>query len=417
MDQAARGKKALADNKYEQAIADFTAALKQSPTSPDYLIQRSTAYNRVKNYASALVDANNAVVNAQKRAKRELIVEGQFRRGCALYGLERYGDAEFVFDIVKRMDEKHKMVATWIQRTKNTVDKLPEDDEKRRCNIKETPDPEELKDAATNASPAPSKEPATPTSGAKASPAPPAQPQQTPADKIRHEWYQNSDHVYFSLLAKGVPKERAQIDIQPRSLTISFPLQSGSTFDFSLDPLFGQVNTEKSIIRVLPAKLEIILAKAVSGQKWNALETNEPVAANQPTTAGADNAEDDLAKAVALSQGKAAAPAATAYPTSSKSGPKDWDKIVKDSSKSGNGGDGDEEMADDDDDDIEDGGDPANKFFKKLFKGASPDVQRAMMKSYTESNGTSLSTNWDEVSKSKVETLPPDGMEAKKWEK
>ena len=40
-----------------------------------------------------------------------------------------------------------------------------------------------------------------------------------------------------------------------------------------------------------------------------------------------------------------------------------------------------------------------------------------MMKSYTESNGTSLSTNWEEVSKGKVETLPPDGMEAKAWGK
>jgi suppressor of G2 allele of SKP1 len=394
MDQAARGKKALVDGKYEQAVTDFTAALKQSPTSPDYLIQRSTAYNRVKNYASALADANNAVVNAQKRAKRELIVEGQFRRGCALYGLERYGDAEFVFNVVKRMDEKHKMVATWIQRTKNLADKLSEDDEKRQCNIKETPDAEELKDAAPNGPLAPSKESTSPTTTVNATPAPHAQPQQTPADKIRHEWYQNSEYIYFTLLAKGVPKDKAQIDIQPRSLTISFPLQSESTFDFSLDPLFGQVNTEKSIIRVLPAKLEIILAKAVSGQKWNALETNEPVAPIQPTTAGAENTSDNLAKAAVPSHAKTAAPA---YPTSSKSGPKDWDKIVKESGKTNNDDDGDVEMDGDDD--------------------ASPDVQRAMMKSYTESNGTALSTNWDEVSKGKVETVPPDGMEAKKWEK
>ena len=38
-----------------------------------------------------------------------------------------------------------------------------------------------------------------------------------------------------------------------------------------------------------------------------------------------------------------------------------------------------------------------------------------MMKSYTESNGTALSTNWEEVSKGKVETSPPTGMEARKW--
>jgi len=62
-----------------------------------------------------------------------------------------------------------------------------------------------------------------------------------------------------------------------------------------------------------------------------------------------------------------------------------------------------------------DDGDPLQGFFKKLYKDASPDTRRAMMKSYIESNGTALSTNWDEVGKKPVETTPPDGMQAKKW--
>lgn len=87
--------------------------------------------------------------------------------------------------------------------------------------------------------------------------------------------------------------------------------------------------------------------------------------------------------------------AGPAYPTSSRSGPKDWDKI---------GEEGDEE---------EEAG--VNDFFKKLYSGATPEQQRAMMKSFTESNGTSLSTDWDDVSKRTVETVPPEGVEAKKW--
>jgi suppressor of G2 allele of SKP1 len=39
-----------------------------------------------------------------------------------------------------------------------------------------------------------------------------------------------------------------------------------------------------------------------------------------------------------------------------------------------------------------------------------------MKKSFVESNGTNLSTNWDEVSKGKVKVTPPDGMEAKPYE-
>ena len=402
-DQAARGKKALEAKKYDEAIADFTTALKVSPTSPDYLIQRSTAYHRSNDFTAALADANNAVVNAQKRAKRELIVEAQFRRGCALYALERFGDAGFVFDIVKRMDEKHKMVAIWIHKSKTALEKLDEGDEKKQCNVRETPDAEELTKGGSNGT-AP---PATPQS-------PPAPPQQTPADKIRHEWYQNSDHVYFTLFAKGVPKDETQIHIKERSLAISFPLLTGSTYDFSLEPLFGEVKPENCTPRILPTKIEVILAKAQSGQKWSALESSEPVATKgtDSTTAGADKTNDDLTTAATISDSK---PAGPAYPTSSKSGPKDWDKIVKDVSKEEKDGKDDNGTADDDDDDDDDDGDDTNKFFKKLFKGASPDVQKAMMKSYTESNGTALSTNWEEVSKGKVETVPPDGMEAKQW--
>jgi hypothetical protein len=83
------------------------------------------------------------------------------------------------------------------------------------------------------------------------------------------------------------------------------------------------------------------------------------------------------------------------YPTSSKNGPKDWDKIG--------------EEAD------EDQGSDVNAFFKNLYSNSTPEQQRAMMKSFTESNGTSLSTNWEDVKDRVVETVPPEGVEPKKW--
>ena len=62
------------------------------------------------------------------------------------------------------------------------------------------------------------------------------------------------------------------------------------------------------------------------------------------------------------------------------------------------------------------GGDSTvNEFFQKLFADADEDTKRAMMKSYQESGGTTLSTNWDEVKKSRVEVKPPEGSEWKKW--
>jgi len=129
------------------------------------------------------------------------------------------------------------------------------------------------------------------------------------------------------------------------------------------------------------------LHKAVPGLKWSSLEGTEPI------TSAAAEETSKIPDAILKDTSDVSKP--PAYPTSSKSGPKNWDTLL------------DNEKED------EDAG--VDDFFKKLYKDANPDVRRAMMKSYQESNGTSLSTNWDEVGKKTVETMPPEGMEAKPW--
>lgn len=79
------------------------------------------------------------------------------------------------------------------------------------------------------------------------------------------------------------------------------------------------------------------------------------------------------------------------YPTSAKQ-KKNWDAIAAEVQK--------EEDQPEDDKDPNAGGDAAlNKVFQKLYANATDDQKRAMIKSYQESNGTSLSTSWDEVKK------------------
>jgi hypothetical protein len=60
--------------------------------------------------------------------------------------------------------------------------------------------------------------------------------------------------------------------------------------------------------------------------------------------------------------------------------------------------------------------DGANALFQQIYANASEEMQRAMIKSYTESNGTCLSTNWEEIGKGRVPVTPPEGMEAKPFQ-
>jgi suppressor of G2 allele of SKP1 len=203
------------------------------------------------------------------------------------------------------------------------------------------------------------------------------EPTITTGPKIRHEWYQTDAKVIVSVFAKNVPKDQAQIQFTEKTLSVTFPLPSGSDYSLELD-LAHAIEPQSSTYVVLGTKIEISLNKSEMGLKWNVLE-----------------GEDTLVPTTLASQ----APASRLYPSSSKSGPKNWDKIDQEVSK-----------------ETEKDQDGLNTLFQQIYKNANPEVQRAMIKSYTESNGTCLSTNWDEVGQGKVETKPPEGMVAKKYE-
>ncbi|KAK9254262.1 SGS domain-containing protein [Lipomyces tetrasporus] len=213
--------------------------------------------------------------------------------------------------------------------------------------------------------------------------------------KVRHEWYQTPEDVTFTLFVKSAPKNATTVSIQKDSVSsrqkyesgmytnsaakfsITYPLASGSDFSFEIGPLAGEIDPENSKYLVLTTKIELKLRKSVPG-KWAALEASD----------------------VEVATKQAALPS---YPTSSKKGHKNWDAVALELAKDSLTGD-------------EDTGDSAAAFFKQLYEGADEDTKRAMMKSYVESNGTALSTNWAEVKKDQVKTEPPKGMEAKKWD-
>jgi suppressor of G2 allele of SKP1 len=223
--QAALGQKALEAKDYSGAIKHYTEALKFS-NSPLWLTQRSTAYQREGAHELALHDAEDAVLSAISRGKRELIAAAQMRRAIALYSLGRYGDARLCFTWVRKLNEKEKGLGMWQAKVVAEFDKLDEEADGRKTTIKEVPDkmdraPNETEFKANTIS---EKAPATITKlpvGVTTGSSSTTTLAQTPKDKIRHEWYQSSSNVTITIFAKNVPKDKADIQIGALSVRSS----------------------------------------------------------------------------------------------------------------------------------------------------------------------------------------------------
>lgn len=218
MDQAAKGATALKEGKYADAVTQFSAAIARSPGAVDYYIKRSTAYQRSSppDYEAALRDAEIAVKLSTQRAKRELIGQAQLRRGIALFGLGRYADAGQCFSISKRFNEKESSLLIWEKKVEGKLKEPEVGANGRSVTIEEVPDVElpNQKDAL------PDKHTLKTEESTKASSPNTATPLQTPANKIRHDWYQTSEFVMVELFAKGVPKDEniRVVDIEHQSV-------------------------------------------------------------------------------------------------------------------------------------------------------------------------------------------------------
>ncbi|CAH0019750.1 unnamed protein product [Clonostachys rhizophaga] len=304
------------------------------------------------------------------------------------------------------------------------LQKLPEDDPARIATATLQPPKKALAKLGGDDK----KKAASKAAGSSAATAPAVAKPQVPADTpVRLQDFQNDSTMSVTIFSKGVNKEKLQVEFLQKSVRLDpiiYPSGDEKAFKLSL---WGEIDTAASKYTVTPSKVELSLKKKSPG-KWPQLKgegnDDEPSAEEKMAEArekeilehlkesrkkAMDEADEEAAEkekekaevpTTAPVEEKEAekAPVASSgpsYPTSSKSGPKNWDKIE--------GVDSDEEEGD------------VNIFFKKLYKNATPEQQRAMMKSFTESNGTSLSTDWNDVKARKVETVPPDGVEAKKW--
>ncbi|KAF9095201.1 Suppressor of G2 allele of SKP1 [Mortierella sp. AD031] len=353
-DLFAQGSHAFADEDYEEAVNFYTKAIEINASHVEIFLKRSATYQKLGKDKEAYEDALKALALIKEKPSVDVSVEAkaQLRKGVAAFHLHDYQTAKVALEACHALSPDQRTLASWMRKNEQELAKQP----------KATP------------APTPALAPVAPAAAAPAAAAP-----VTPAvHRVRHEWYQNDSYVTISVFIKNAKKESVDVNITENALSVSVKMPTGSDYSLELDPLSHAVVPSESKFEVLSTKIEIQLKKERFAVKWGALEGDDVNAGSMATTTTAS---------------------APAYPSSSRK-TKNWDALEKEAAKDEDKADGDKAL---------------NQLFAQIYKDADDNTKRAMMKSFTESNGTCLSTNWDEVGKGTVETRPPEGMVAKKY--
>ncbi|CAN8246489.1 unnamed protein product [Cochlearia groenlandica] len=352
---ADKAKEAFLDDDFDVAVDLYSKAIDLDPNCASFFADRAQANIKIDNFTEAVVDANKAIELEPTLAKAYL------RKGTACMKLEEYSTAKAAL-------EKGVSVAPNESKFKKMIDE---------CNLRLAEEEKDLVQPAPPTLPSSSTTPLVTTADA-----PPVQSPAAPAKPMfRHEFYQKPEEVVVTIFAKGIPKQNVNVEFGEQILSVVIDVAGEVAYHFQ-PRLFGKIVPEKCRYEVLSTKVEIRLAKA-DIITWAALE---------------------YAKGQAILPKPNVTSAVSQRPVYPSSKPaKDWDKLEAEVKKQ----EKDEKL---------DGDAAMNKFFSDIYQGADEDMRRAMNKSFAESNGTVLSTNWKDVGTKKVESTPPDGMELKKWE-
>ncbi|KAF3771391.1 SGS-domain-containing protein [Cryphonectria parasitica EP155] len=458
---AETGMAAAQAHKWDEAITNLNKAIDQSK-SPQWLLSRSQAFMETGNLDKALRDADFAYCTAAERGNdksRKQMIDAQHRRSVIYFRKKLYANADAcaswsqqlakgvavkaadktadntddkgfyhitAADIEPRRDtapgqgqhdggagrfaqvssllggskgssgpyeQEWARTQSWRTTIIRFLEALPAEDPARRVTAKPVPAKPSLEEEEGEYVQKPDPE----IEAAKASPAEVRSKPELSNGPFRSQMYQSDASITISLFMKFASKEdtaKVQVELQPNLITVTGVPREPST---AYIVPHAAINPAKSTYRVATMKIEFNLAKAQPG-KWPSFGREELSQPGPSTLPQADETAihttlgSNTAAAQASTPKEPPKPKAPVYPTSAKGGPKDWDHI----------------SADDDEKDVD-------AFFKQLYKDATPDQQRAMMKSFQESNGTTLSTDWATVSKETVKTNPPEGVVAKKW--
>lgn len=447
---ANKGMALCKEGKHVESIPHLTKAIAVT-MSPIWLLARAEAYIKASQFERALVDAEHAynIAAARQHPQRlEQMLEAQYRRGVALFRIGRHADADACLlwavrlgsgasareddPVLEKIDnngfynctaeqaEKEKPNSPekgnvnqadlaksikWVrahsmrQMCLAALTRLPADAAERKLAVTRTPVPPPLVGGEYNLDGVKGSDARKGTGGAQvaATAATVATTTYAKPQQLRFDFFQSSANVTLSIFCKGVDKTKFRTEANSRTIVLHNIPKEGDTpvvLNLAHDVESGAIKQFVGSVKV-----ELTLIKAQPGEKWktwgNVADSSDSASASQlkEPVHYSPETEDEQPKPEPI-PGWVLHNKPPPYPTSSKSGPKDWEKLGED----------EEEPQD------------VNNFFEKLYKDAAPEARRAMMKSYTESNGTELSMDWSDVGNRQVEVHPPEGVDVKSWD-
>ncbi|KFQ75515.1 Suppressor of G2 allele of SKP1, partial [Phaethon lepturus] len=341
-------------------IQELTTALEKNPDDAEYYCQRAYAHILLQKYADAVADAKKSLELNPSNAVALL------RKGLGEYHIRNYASALESFREAQRLDKKTSAVAaseriavlgnSLLARLVSATQGGRNVDDTFTIWIKRC---EETLNGKRNYIYVIRDLICLPC-----------------ALKL-YDWYQTESQVIVTIMIKNAQKDDVSVQFSEKEMNASVRLPSGEDYNLKL-VLLHSVVPEQSTFKVLSTKVEIKMKKP-EAVRWEKLEDQGDSPKLKQFTPDTQHL----------------------YPSSSHY-TRNWDKLVV-------------EIKEEEKNEKLEGDAALNKLFQQIYSDGTDEVKRAMNKSFMESGGTVLSTNWSDVGKRKVEVNPPDDMEWKKF--